>query len=124
MSSPGTNPRYIARLKRKKRIRRKVEGVESRPRLTVFRSDKHIYAQIVNDKTGATLVCASTLSPEYREMQPVKGKINAAKRVGELVAAKAIEKGIARVVFDRSGFIYHGRIQALADAARQKGLDF
>ncbi|HYA39941.1 MAG TPA: 50S ribosomal protein L18 [Syntrophobacteraceae bacterium] len=124
MSSANTNPRYVARLKRKKRIRRKVKGAEARPRLTVFRSDKHIYAQIINDKTGATLVSASTLSPEYKEMESVKGKISAAKRVGELVARKAIDKGIGKVVFDRNGFIYHGRIQALADAARQKGLDF
>jgi large subunit ribosomal protein L18 len=124
MASGSTSPRYTARLKRKKRIRRKIEGVEERPRLTVFRSDKHIYAQIINDVTGATLVAASTLSPEYREMEAVKGKIPAAKRVGELVAGKALEKGIARVVFDRNGFIYHGRIKALADAARQKGLDF
>jgi large subunit ribosomal protein L18 len=124
MASGSTNPRHSARLKRKKRIRRKIEGNEARPRLTVFRSDKHIYAQIINDETGATLVSASTLSPEYREMEPIKGKVGAAKRVGELVARKAIEKGIAKVVFDRNGFIYHGRIQALADAARQKGLDF
>jgi large subunit ribosomal protein L18 len=124
MAPGSTNPRYTARLKRKKRIRRKVEGSEERPRLTVFRSDKHIYAQIVNDQTGTTLVSASTLSPEYKEMEREKGKVNAAKRVGELVARKAIEKGIARVVFDRNGFIYHGRIQALAEAARQKGLDF
>ena len=124
MPSGSTNPRYTARLKRKKRIRRKVEGIEARPRLTVFRSDKHIYAQIINDKTGATLVAASTLSPEYKEMEPIKGKVGAAKRVGELVAGKAIEKGIAKVVFDRNGFIYHGRVRALADAARGKGLDF
>ena len=124
MASGITNPRYTARIKRKKRIRRKMEGTEVRPRLTVFRSDKHIYAQIINDVTGATLVSASTLSPEYREMGAIKGKVGAAKRVGELVAGKAIEKGIAKVVFDRNGFIYHGRIQALADAARQKGLDF
>jgi large subunit ribosomal protein L18 len=124
MASGSTNPRYTARLKRKKRIRRKIEGSLARPRLTVFRSDKHIYAQIVNDETGATLVSASTLSPEYREMEALKGKMPAAKRVGELIALKAIEKGIAKVVFDRNGFIYHGRIKALADAARQKGLDF
>ena len=124
MASGSTNPRDIARLKRKKRIRRKLEGTEARPRLTVFRSDKHIYAQIINDETGATLVSASTLSPEYKEMEAIKGKVSAAKRVGELVASKALEKGIAKVVFDRNGFIYHGRIQALADAARQKGLDF
>lgn len=119
-----TNPRDVARLKRKKRIRRKVEGTEQRPRLTVFRSDKHIYAQIVNDENGATLVSASSLSPEYKEMEQIKGKVAAAKRVGELVAGKALEKGIAKVVFDRNGFIYHGRIKALADAAREKGLDF
>jgi large subunit ribosomal protein L18 len=124
MASGSTNPRETARLKRKKRIRRKIEGSELRPRLTVFRSDKHIYAQIINDETGATLVSASTLSPEFKEMEAVKGKISAAKRVGELVAGKAIEKGIAKVVFDRNGFIYHGRVKALADAARQKGLDF
>jgi large subunit ribosomal protein L18 len=124
MATGSTNPRDVARLKRKKRIRRKLEGTEVRPRLTVFRSDKHIYAQIINDETGATLVSASTLSPEYREMEAIKGKVSAAKRVGELVASKALEKGIAKVVFDRNGFIYHGRIQALADAARQKGLDF
>ncbi len=124
MASGSTNPRDVARLKRKKRIRRKLEGTEARPRLTVFRSDKHIYAQIINDETGATLVSASTLSPEYKEMEAIKGKVSAAKRVGELVASKALEKGIAKVVFDRNGFIYHGRIQALADAARQKGLDF
>lgn len=124
MALGSTSVRYTSRLKRKKRIRRKIEGVLERPRLTVFRSDKHIYAQIINDETGATLVSASTLSPEYKEMEAVKGKIMAAKRVGELVAGKAIEKGIAKVVFDRNGFIYHGRIKALADAARQKGLDF
>jgi len=124
MATGSTNPRDVARLKRKKRIRRKLEGTQARPRLTVFRSDKHIYAQIINDETGATLVSASTLSPEYREMEAIKGKLSAAKRVGELVASKALEKGIAKVVFDRNGFIYHGRIQALADAARQKGLDF
>lgn len=119
-----TNPRDVARLKRKKRIRRKVDGTVERPRLTVFRSDKHVYAQIINDESGATLVSASTLSPEYKEAEKEKGKIAAAKRVGELIARKALESGIARVVFDRNGFIYHGRIKALADAAREKGLDF
>jgi large subunit ribosomal protein L18 len=119
-----TNPRETARFKRKLRIRKKVSGTEERPRLTVFRSDKHIYAQIIDDKLGATLVAVSTLSPEYRDQEPVKGKVAAAKRVGEIVAQKALDKGIAKVVFDRNGFIYHGRVQALADAARQKGLDF
>ena len=124
MASGTTNPRYTARLKRKKRIRKKIDGVVERPRLSVFRSDKHMYAQIINDITGVTLVATSTLSAEYREMGPVKGKVGAAGRVGELIARKAMEKGIAKVVFDRGGFIYHGRIQALADAARKQGLDF
>jgi large subunit ribosomal protein L18 len=116
--------REDSRLKRKKRIRKKLSGSSEPPRLTVFRSDKHIYAQIIDDTGGATLVTASTLSPEYRQMDPLKGKVEAAKRVGELIARKAKDKGIAKVVFDRNGYIYHGRVQALADAARQAGLDF
>lgn len=119
-----TNPREAGRIKRKQRIRKKVNGTPLRPRLSVFRSDKHIYAQIVDDTQGVTLVSASTLSPEYKTGEALKGKIGAAKRIGELVARKAQDKGITKVVFDRSGFIYHGRIQALADAARQAGLDF
>ena len=122
---PGKqNPRELSRFKRKLRIRKKVAGSTARPRLTVFRSDKHIYAQIIDDVSGTTMVSASTLSPEYREMEKPEGKIGAAKRVGELIAHRAKEKGISKVVFDRNGFIYHGRIQALADAARQAGLDF
>jgi large subunit ribosomal protein L18 len=124
MMASKTNPRENARLKRKRRIRKKINGVQERPRMTVFRSDKHIYAQIIDDTQGATLVTVSTLSPEYKELEPVKGKLGAAKRVGELIARKAQDKGISKVVFDRNGFIYHGRIQALADAARQAGLDF
>jgi large subunit ribosomal protein L18 len=116
--------REVSRLKRKKRIRKKLSGSPQRPRLTVFRSDRHIYAQIIDDTVGTTLVTASTLSPEYKELDPAKGKVNAAKRVGELVARKAIDKGITKVVFDRNGYIYHGRVQALADAARQAGLNF
>lgn len=118
------NPREASRIKRKMRIRKKVHGSEERPRLSIFRSDKHIYAQIVDDAKGVTLVAASTLSPDYKEGEPPKGKVEAAKRVGTLVARKAQEQGIAKVVFDRNGFIYHGRVRALADAARQAGLDF
>ena len=118
------NPRELARLKRKKRIRKNIHGTQDRPRLTVFRSDKHIYAQVILDDQGTTVASASTLSPEYREMEKPKGKVEAAKRVGELIARKAKEKGISKVVFDRSGYIYHGRVQALADAARQAGLEF
>jgi large subunit ribosomal protein L18 len=116
--------REDSRLKRKKRIRKKLSGSPERPRLTVFRSDKHMYAQIIDDTVGATLATASTLSPEYAKMDPLKGKVEAAKRVGELIARKAKDKGITKVVFDRNGYIYHGRVQALADAARQAGLDF
>jgi large subunit ribosomal protein L18 len=119
-----TNPRDVSRLKRKKRIRKKLSGSPERPRLTVFRSDKHIYAQIIDDTGGASLAVASTLSPEYKQMDPVKGKVEGAKRVGQLIARKAMDKGITKVVFDRNGYIYHGRVQALADAARQAGLDF
>lgn len=118
------NTREDARLKRKKRIRKKLNGSSERPRLTVFRSDKHIYAQIIDDTVGTTLVTASTLSPEYKQLDLLKGKVEAAKRVGELIALKAKDRGIAKVVFDRNGYIYHGRVQALADAARQAGLDF
>lgn len=119
-----TNSRELSRLKRKKRIRKKLSGNPDRPRLTIFRSDKHIYAQIIDDTMGSTLVAVSTLSAEYQQTDPTKGKVNAAKRVGELIARKAQDKGISKVVFDRSGYIYHGRVQALADAARQAGLDF
>jgi large subunit ribosomal protein L18 len=119
-----TNTRESSRLKRKKRIRKKLSGSPERPRLTVFRSDKHIYAQIVDDTVGATLATASTLSPEYKQLDPLKGKVEAAKRVGELIAREAKVQGITKVVFDRSGYIYHGRVRALADAARQAGLDF
>jgi len=119
-----TNPRQLARAKRKKRIRKKLEGTAKRPRLSVFRSEKHIYAQVIDDAQGITLAAASTQSPEYRELEPPKGKVGAAERVGELIAKKAQAKGVSKVVFDRNGFIYHGRVRALADAARKAGLDF
>jgi large subunit ribosomal protein L18 len=119
-----TNPREVSRLKRKKRIRKRLSGNQDRPRLTIFRSDKHIYAQIIDDTAGSTLAAASTLSPEYKQLEPPKGKLAAAKKVGELIASIARDKGITKVVFDRNGYIYHGRVQALADAARQAGLEF
>lgn len=118
------NPREVARLKRKMRIRTRVHGTPERPRLSVFRSDKHIYAQVIDDSLGTTLVSASTLAPDFKGEEPLKGKVEAAKRVGAMVARKAQEQGITKVVFDRNGFIYHGRIKALADAAREAGLDF
>jgi large subunit ribosomal protein L18 len=119
-----TNPRQLARSKRKIRIRKHMEGTSERPRLSVFRSEKHIYAQIIDDTKGETLVSASTKALEYREAEPPKGKIGAAERVGELIAKRAQAKGVGKVVFDRNGFIYHGRVRALADAARKAGLEF
>jgi len=119
-----TNPREVARMRRKRRIRKKMEGTSERPRLSVFRSLKHIYAQIIDDSLGVTLVAASTQSPEYKELEAPKGKVGAAKLVGEIIARKAQAKGISKIVFDRNGYIYHGRVKALADAARAAGLDF
>lgn len=119
-----TNPSVAARLKRKRRIRTKVHGTPDRPRLTVYKSLKHIYAQIIDDTTGMTLAAASTLSPELKDLEDVKGKVGAAEKVGQLVGKKALDKGVTKVVFDRNGFIYHGRIRAVADGARTAGLEF
>ena len=118
------NPKLAARLKRRQRIRRKISGSEARPRLSVFRSTRHIYAQIIDDGKGQTLVAASTLSGEIKDKLSGLKKAEAAKEVGKLLAAKAREKGIARVVFDRNGFIYHGRVKAVADSCRENGLEF
>ena len=118
------NKKVAARLRRRKRIRSRIQGTPERPRLNVFRSLKHIYAQAVVDTTGKTLASASTLSPELRGTLKYAGNVEAAKKVGELIAKKCLEKGIPKVVFDRSGYLYHGRIKALADAARASGLIF
>jgi large subunit ribosomal protein L18 len=118
------NPRQQARLKRKKRIRKKISGSPERPRLSVFRSTKHIYAQLIDDDNGVTLVAISTLRPDVRQQEKVKGKVEEAKRVGKMIADKAKAKGITEVVFDRNGFLYHGRVRALATAAREAGLEF
>lgn len=106
------------------RVRRKLQGTMERPRLNVYRSSSHIYTQIIDDLTGMTLASASTLSPELAEMRQSGGNVEAAKRVGELIAKKAQERGITKVVFDRGGYLYHGRIAALAAAAREAGLEF
>ncbi len=118
------NPKQAARLKRRQRIRRKISGSEARPRLSVFRSTRHIYAQIIDDGKGQTLVAASTLSGELKDKLSGLKKADAAKEVGKLLAAKAREKGISQVVFDRNGFIYHGRVKAVADSCRENGLEF
>lgn len=110
-----------ARKKRKMRIRKKINGTAERPRLVVFRSSKHIYAQLIDDLAGATLASASTLSLEGDN---IRLNVENAKLVGKKVAEEAIKKSITSVVFDRNGFVYHGRIKAVADGAREGGLNF
>jgi large subunit ribosomal protein L18 len=131
------NFREQARLKRKKRIRKKVSGTAERPRLSVFRSAKHIYAQIIDDTAGQTLVAASTAEKTVKDRfssrasetpengEPSKsGKVAMANLVGQIVAERAIENGVKKIVFDRNGFLYHGRVKAVSDGARKAGLDF
>lgn len=114
--------RRLARKKRQVRVRKKVNGSIERPRLCVFRSTKHIYAQIIEDVTGKTLVAASTVAKDADKKYG--GNVEAAKLVGKQIAEKALAKDIKQVVFDRNGFLYHGRVKALADAAREAGLTF
>jgi len=115
----------LSRLKRKMRVKRKIEGKIERPRLTVFRSARHIYAQIIDDRLGRTLLTASTISKDLRsKTEGISGNIKGAILVGEAIGKKGIEKGIKEVVFDRNGFLFHGRVKALADAARENGLKF
>ena len=113
-----------ARLKRKRRIRKKVRGNESRPRLCVFRSARHTYAQVIDDSQGRTLAAASTLDARLAGGAKSENKRAAAVAVGKLVAERALEKGVRQVVFDRNGFLYHGRVKAVSDGAREAGLDF
>ncbi|MFZ3590838.1 50S ribosomal protein L18 [Bacillus sp. DJP31] len=119
ITKPAKN---ATRKKRHARVRSKLTGTTLRPRLNVFRSNSHIYAQVVDDSNSVTLVSASTLDKELSADST--GNTEAAKLVGELVAKRAIEKGIKTVVFDRGGYLYHGRVKALADAAREAGLEF
>jgi len=117
--------RQEARLKRKKRVRKNVRGISERPRLCVFRSSKHIYAQIIDDTTGKTIVATSSVSKNLREKISDKGgNKEGAALVGADMAEQAIRKGIKKVVFDRNGFLYHGRVKALSEAAREQGLEF
>lgn len=114
----------VARLQRHQRIRRNIHGTAARPRLNVFRSLQHIYAQVIDDDMGNTLVAASTVDPDLREQLDGLNKSQQATRVGQLVAQRALAKDIKQVVFDRGGYPYHGRIKALADGAREGGLEF
>ncbi|MHB1483294.1 MAG: 50S ribosomal protein L18 [Saccharofermentanales bacterium] len=116
--------RNEVRLRKHKRVRAKISGTTLRPRLCVFRSLSNIYAQVINDETGTTLVSASTLDSAVKEKLKFGGNTEAAKEVGKLVAIRALEKGIENVVFDRGGYIYHGRVLSLAEAAREAGLKF
>jgi large subunit ribosomal protein L18 len=112
------------RLRIHKRIRKRLSGATARPRLAVFRSNKHIYAQVIDDAKGATLTAASTLDIDAKKELKSGGNIAAAKAVGKLVAERAKAKGIEAVLFDRGGYLYHGRVKALAEAAREAGLKF
>ncbi len=112
------------RLRRHQRVRRRVVGTPERPRLSVFRSLQHIYAQVIDDSRGIAVAAASTTEPAVRQQLDGKPKTAEAAVVGDLVARRAKEKGIERVVFDRGGYKYHGRVKALADAAREAGLEF
>lgn len=112
------------RLRKHDRVRKKIEGTPERPRLNVFRSLKHIYAQVIDDSTGNTLVAASTLDEALKGKLESRGNKAAAKEVGKLIAQKAVDKGITQVVFDRGGYLYHGRIKELAEGAREAGLEF
>ena len=118
-----TNSRLERHLKKHMRVRTKVAGTSERPRLCVFRSLKHMYAQIIDDHAGRTLVSASTLDQAIRDEAKGNNRTSA-KKVGQLVAQRALEKGIAEVVFDRGGYLYHGRVKDLADSAREAGLKF
>lgn len=115
--------RIVGRERRKLRIRKKISGTAERPRLSIFRSSRHIYAQVIDDASGTTLAHASTLSEDLKG-QLEGDKSDAAKKVGALIAKVCKSKGIERVVFDRNGYLYHGRLSALAQAAREAGLEF
>jgi len=119
----NTNVKDTARQKRVKRIRKKISGTPERPRLRVFKSAKHIYAQIIDDVAGNTIIAMSTMNKEMRDTE-VKGKTAKAHQVGKLLAEAAKQKGVEKVVFDRGGYIYHGRIKALSEGAREGGLQF
>ncbi|MEO7804700.1 MAG: 50S ribosomal protein L18 [Actinomycetota bacterium] len=123
MSTHKTNRSVALRVRRHARVRKKILGSASRPRLAVFRSNKHVYAQVIDDSTGRTLVAASTVEPDLRAKK-TGSTIQVASEVGKLVAKRALDKGVSTVVFDRGGFRFHGKVKALADGAREQGLDF
>lgn len=120
----STSKKRLSREARQTRVRNKVSGCAERPRLNVYRSNSNIYAQIIDDVARTTLVAASTLEPSVKSQLENTGNKEAAKKVGEIIAKRALEKGIETVVFDRAGYLYHGRVKELAEAAREAGLKF
>lgn len=121
----GGISRSLGRLRRKKRVRKNVKGTSDKPRLCVFRSSKHIYAQIIDDSKGITLAAASSLSKDIgAKLEKNSGNREGAALIGATIADQAIKKGIKKVVFDRNGFLYHGRVKALSEGAREHGLEF
>ncbi len=120
----ATNPSKLARLKRKKRIRKHLRGTDQRPRISVFRSSKHIYAQLIDDVSGCTLAAASSMEKVVRDQPKFESKVAAAEHIGKILGERAIEKGVKKVVFDRNGFQYHGRVKAVSKGARDAGLMF
>ena len=116
--------RKKARLKRKARIRKRISGGANRPRMSVYRSSRHIYAQIIDDTSGRTLVAASSLEKTVKDLPKFESKIDQASHVGKLIAERALETGIKQVVFDRNGFLFHGRVKAISVGAREAGLEF
>ncbi|MDY6904208.1 MAG: 50S ribosomal protein L18 [Thermodesulfobacteriota bacterium] len=122
----ASNSKYQLRQKRRTRIRKKIQGTAERPRLSIFKSARHIYAQVIDDSKGVTFATASTAEKEIKDNTALAGKKKAelATEVGTLVGSRAIEKGIKQVVFDRGGFLYHGRVKAVSEGARKAGLEF
>jgi large subunit ribosomal protein L18 len=120
----ATGKKSLARLKRKRRIRKKVIGSPARPRLCVFRSARHIYAQVIDDTAGRTLASASSLEPTVKDHERFDSKKALAVFVGKLIGERLRAQGISKVVFDRNGFLYHGRVKAVSDGAREAGLEF
>lgn len=118
------NPKKEAHLKRKQRVRKRIFGTPERPRLNVFRSARHIYAQIIDDTKGYTIVSASTYDQLMKEQPKFESKVAQAQFVGKMIAKRALEKGISNVVFDRNGYLYHGRVKAVSTGAREGGLQF
>jgi large subunit ribosomal protein L18 len=118
------NPRMVARQIRQRRVRRYIRGTPERPRLSIYRSNKHIYAQIIDDTTNRVLTAASSLSKDFQATGKSGGNVAGAMLIGEMVAEQAQQQGIQRVVFDRNGFLYHGRVKAVAMGARERGLEF